>query len=69
MDIVNAGEIRRRRKKLGMTQQQAAKAAGWKSAVQWTDIERSKRPNPSIKTVAAVARALGCKVDQIIRAG
>ncbi len=67
MGIVNTEEIRRRRDKLGMTQAEAAHAAGWKSAVQWTDVESGKRENPTIGTVAAVAKVLGCKVDAILR--
>lgn len=67
MGIVNVEEIRKRRVKLGYTQAQAAKAAGWNSTVQWTDVEGGKRRNPTIGTLVAVARVLGCRVDSILR--
>lgn len=67
MGIVNVKEVRRRREKMGLTQAEAARAAGWKSAVVWTDVESGKRENPSIGTVAAVAKVLGCKVDALLK--
>jgi transcriptional regulator with XRE-family HTH domain len=63
---VNTQAIRRRREKLGMTQAAAAKSAGWKSPVQWTDIETGKRANPTVSTIVAVAKVLECKVDQLL---
>lgn len=65
MPVVNFGEVTRRREALGLTMQQAAGAVGW-TAQRWGDVERGRRPNPSIATVLAVARVLRCKVDQLL---
>lgn len=67
MGILNTAEIRRRRKRMGLTQAEAARRAGWNSAVVWTDIETGKRDNPTIGTVAAVAKVLGCRVDSLLK--
>lgn len=60
-------EVKRRREAKGMSQAEAAKLAGFKSAIQWWDIENKPNRDPRVSTVAAVARSLGCKVDQLLR--
>lgn len=65
--VVNQAEIKRRREKLGLSQSEAAALAGFKSAIQWWDIEKKPGRDPLVSTMVKVARALGCKVDQLLR--
>jgi len=59
-------EIRRRREKRGLTQQQAADAAGMLRPA-WSRLESGSRPNPAIDTLRRVAEVLGCRVDDLLR--
>jgi len=59
-------EIRARREKRGLTQQQAADAAGMLQHV-WSRLESGGRPNPQIDTLRRVARVLGCGIEELIR--
>jgi transcriptional regulator with XRE-family HTH domain len=65
---VDFPEIKRRREKLGLTQAQAARLAGWPTAQNWSNIENAPADNdPRISTMIVVALALGCKVDDLLR--
>jgi len=66
MAIVNTDEIRRRRLRLKLTLADAAKAAGWRTPVQWHDIEAGKKRDPRASTLVRVAKVLRCKVDQLL---
>jgi len=59
-------EIRARREKRGLTQQQAADAAGMLQHV-WSRLESGGRPNPQIDTLRRVASVLRCKVEDLIQ--
>src|SRR5687768_1591220 len=70
-------EIRCRREKLTLTQEEAAIRAGWSSAgapVQerrqaqrrWNDIERGRRDDLMVSTLADVATALRCRLDDLV---
>lgn len=63
---VNFAEIKRRRRSLGMTQREAAKAAGWATTQVWTNMENGQRQNPQVLTLARIADVLGCKVDDLL---
>lgn len=67
MTVVNLREIKRRRVAKGLSLSDAATLAGWKAAQQWANIEYGRRTDPSIKTMVAVAKALGCKVDDLLK--
>jgi len=58
-------EIRERRERLGMSQIELAARSGVKQSV-ISDIENNKTTRPRIDTVASIARALGCTVDDLI---
>jgi hypothetical protein len=61
---VDQDGIRRRREAKGLTLARAAKLAGFKSHVQWWDVENKPGRDP---TMIRIADALGCKVDDILR--
>jgi transcriptional regulator with XRE-family HTH domain len=63
---VDTVKIKRLREKKGLSQRQAAEAAGWKTAQQWSAIENGKHGNPRVKTLGAMATVLGCRVDQLL---
>lgn len=66
---VDFAEIRRRREKIGLTQQEAAARAGWtgpNDKVRWFDLEKGKYPDPQISTLEAAARALECSVQDLL---
>jgi transcriptional regulator with XRE-family HTH domain len=59
-------EIKRRREAAGLTLQQAADSAGFAARQYWWQIENGKKPGLSVDSLAAVARVLGCKLDDLI---
>lgn len=61
-------KIRERRESLGLTMEQAATAAGFKSGRQfWYLLESGQRPDVPLSTVAKVAAALKCRPKDILR--
>ena len=58
--------IRRYRKKLGLSQDRLSKAAGvaYNTVVK---IESGENPNPTIKTLQKIADALGIKVNDLLK--
>lgn len=67
MGIVNTKEIRRRRKAKKLSMAAAARLAGWKAPQQWANIEYDRRSDPAVSTLVAVAKALDCTVDDLIK--
>lgn len=67
--MVNRTEIKRRRLAKGMTFREAAVAAGWEEndRARWQKLESGTPADPAISTVEAVARALGCKVQDLLK--
>lgn len=61
-----AREIRRRRRALSLTQEQAAQAADV-SISTWGNLEAGRQTDPSPTTAAGVARALGWPSDFLAR--
>lgn len=64
--MVNRDEIRRRRIELEFTLQEAGERAGFSGRQRWSGIEQGERSNPSVTTMAAVARALGCTIEDLL---
>ena len=65
--IVDIAGIRLRRERLGITQAEAAKRAGWKQQ-HWALLENAKPDmNPRVRTLYVVAVVLGCKVADLLR--
>ena len=63
--MLRTDEIRRRRERLGLTMAQAAERAGFKTAQHWNSIESGWRPNIQSSSLAAVAKALECLMDDL----
>jgi transcriptional regulator with XRE-family HTH domain len=63
---IDFAEIKRRREAAGLTLQRAADDAGFKTRQQWFKIERGENPTLTVDTLSAVARVLGCKLDDLI---
>lgn len=66
--VFNAAEVRRRREAVGMTLQEAADRAGWPASgrQRWYDLESGRKADPQISTVVAVARALKCRIEDLL---
>jgi predicted transcriptional regulator len=62
---INTTELTRRREALGITPAEAARRAGMKPQ-QWNSLERGWVRDPQISTLARVAAALECRVDDLI---
>lgn len=61
-------KIKARRAKLGMTMEQAAEAAGFKSGRQyWYMLESGQRPDVPLSTVNRIAAALKCNAKDILK--
>jgi len=60
-----AARVKRLREAAGLSQQALAMAAGLSISVV-TQLEQGAKADPRISTVAALARALGVKVDDLI---
>ena len=58
-------DIRERRERLGMTQNDLAIKSGVKQSV-LSDIENYKTTRPRIDTIFRIARALGCAIEDLI---
>ncbi len=50
----------------GLTLQEAATRAGLNDRQRWFNIEAGKRSRLAAKTLAGVARALGCRPDELV---
>lgn len=62
-------KIRIMREKIGLSQSQAAKRAGFNGgAAQWSDIENGWRANVTVYTLSQIAKALGCDARDLITA-
>ena len=58
--------IRARREKLTLTLDEAAKRAGLASRQRWWQIEAGVIPDPRASMLWAIARALGCRMDELM---
>ena len=60
-------KMRSLRKALGLNQTQAATRAGWRGrAAWWSDIEKGRKKNVTIETLAKIAKALQCNARDLI---
>lgn len=64
--MVNGKEVKRRRTKLKLSQQQAAERIGW-TAQRWSDFENNRNSDPRVSTLVAVAKVLKCRIDQLLK--
>lgn len=66
---LNIEYIRTRREQLGLTQEEAATAAGFANRQKWSQYEAGRVPDPQLSTLEGIARALGCDVGRLVRKG
>ena len=65
---LNTVEVRRRREKLGLTLDAAAKAAGLRSRQGWYNIESNPKGNDvTISTLGRIAKALNCAPEDLLK--
>ena len=64
--VVDTAKIKRLRESAGMTQEDAAAKAGFKSRQAWNNIE-SGRQMPRIPTLTGIAKALGVKASDLLK--
>jgi transcriptional regulator with XRE-family HTH domain len=60
-------KMKRLREKKGLSQADAAKAAGLSSRQHWHLIESGDRPEITLATLDKIAAALGCKAKDLIK--
>ena len=66
MGIFNTERMRELRDKLGLTQDEAAKRAGFASRQAWNNLENG-RQEPSLSTLERIAKALGVKPKDLLK--
>lgn len=66
-DEIDRDEIKRRREALGLTMEEAAQRAGFSGRQRWNGIEKGERQEVAFSTIVAVAKALGCTCDDLIK--
>lgn len=64
--MLNTAFIQSRRDALGLTQEQAAKAAGLGTRTHWHRIESGKRANIEIATLLRISRVLKCSAAELL---
>ncbi len=68
--VLNTTAIRSRREKLGLTLEQAAKLAGFKSRQHWYSVETGATGGQSgvtLGTLNAIAKALQCDAKELLK--
>jgi transcriptional regulator with XRE-family HTH domain len=63
---IDPAKLTEARKAAGITSAEAARRAGMLRR-NWHRIESGKRPNPTLQTAEAVAKAVGVGLEQILR--
>ena len=66
MGLFDTEKLRALREKLGLTQDEAAKAAGFKSRQAWNNIE-SGRQLPTLPTLERIAAAVKVKPKELLK--
>jgi len=66
--MLDTKKLQALREKLGLSQQQAADAAGMKGGrQQWSSIESGRRSSITLATLDKIAAALKCKAKDLIK--
>ncbi|HEY8668476.1 MAG TPA: helix-turn-helix transcriptional regulator [Tepidisphaeraceae bacterium] len=63
---LNVPEIKRKRERLGITQTEAARRAGF-SIQRWNNIEAGRRTAVNPDALFALAKALECRMEDLMR--
>lgn len=64
---IDIEKIKSLREKKGLTQQEAAEAAGLEIKQRWNQIETGRTNNVTVETLEAVAKALGVKAKDLLK--
>jgi transcriptional regulator with XRE-family HTH domain len=64
--MLDRKKVQKRREELKLSQPEAAKLAGFKTFQQWAKLEQVDT-DARATTLAAVAKALRCKVDELLK--
>lgn len=64
--MLDVPKMKKLRAKLGLTQAQAASAAGFGSKQAWNNIESGRQTNVTLQTLEAVAKVLKCKPRDLL---
>lgn len=64
---LNLEYIRQRREQLGLTQAEAAKAAGFPNLQKWSQYETGRIPDPQLSSLESIAKALRCSVARLLK--
>ncbi len=65
--MLDIEKIKELRMKKGMTQEEAAKAAGLSSRQAWHNIEAGRQPKIQLDILENVAKALGVKAKDLLK--
>lgn len=65
--MLDTEKIKALREKLKITQDEAAKRAGFKSRQAWNNIESGRQASISLATLDKIAEALGCKARDLLK--
>jgi transcriptional regulator with XRE-family HTH domain len=65
--IINAGRIKERRDELGLSQEEAARRAGFNSKSHWSNVELGYRKKVSVSTLYKIALALSLRMDDLVQ--
>jgi transcriptional regulator with XRE-family HTH domain len=63
--LLSAARVLRYRERLGFSQTQAAKLAGWQRGQSWYKLEM-RNTDARISTLVTVARVLGCGISDLL---
>lgn len=64
---IDLKKIKARREALGLSMEQAAKAAGLSGRQTWYHIESGQRPDVAVSTLGKIAKALQCEPVDILK--
>ena len=65
--MLDTKKIKKLRRSLGLTQQEAADGAQIKSRQRWNEIESGTNTNVTLETLGRIAKALKCKPIDLIK--
>ena len=61
--------IEARRRELGLSQEEAARRAGFGGRAYWNDIVHGRKSNVTLQVLEDIARALDCDARDLIQSG
>ena len=65
--MLDTDKMRELRLSRGMSQEEAATAAGFDNRQRWYEIESGRKPNVTIETLNAIAKALGVRGRDLLK--